>query len=314
MATSGSTNYSTTTNEIIKDALITLNVVREDEAVAAEDYNYGLRLLNRMIKGWQAQGNHLWLKETAIIFLQQGQAEYVLKSTTTDHATLNYTQTSLDADYATGVTQVSFNDNVTVAVNDNIGIVLDDGSLYWDTISNVVDLNTVDLNGTLPSDAAENNNVYIYTTKLDQPFNVYSAIRQTDDEIDTPMYQMSYEEYFQQPNKTDLSTPVNYRYDRQLDSANIAVWPTPSDVTYRMKITLARRVENFDIVSNNPDWPQEWYEALVLNLATKLAHSHGKAGTPQYQSLKLDAANALQTALMFDNEPGSIYLQPDYYS
>jgi len=313
MTTSGSTDFRSTENNIIEDALRSLNVIRGDEALDASDYSYCHRMLNRMIKHWQAQDFYLWTKSTATIFLQAGQAEYLLNATSSDHATLSYTATSLDADYALGVSQISFNDNVNVNVGDYIGIVLDANTLYWDTIANIVDLNTVDLTGSLPSAASKDNAVYIYTTKLVQPFNVYSAVRQSEDDLDVPMFYLSYEDYFQLPNKTIEATPINYNYDRQLNTGRIVIWPVPIDVKYRMKITISKKIEDFDSVANTPDWPQEWEQALVSNLAIRVAPAYGKANDRNFQLLQLQANDDLKLASSFDSEQGSLYLQPDFY-
>lgn len=315
MATSGSTDFRSTGNNIIEDALRSLNIIREDEALDAGDSSFALRTLNRMIKGWQAQDVHLWTKKTATVFLQKSQAEYTLNSTTTDHATLSYTATTLDGDYSGGETTINFSDAITgsISTGDNIGIVLDANSIFWDTVATIVDTDTVTINNALPSAASDGKNVYIYTTKLDQPFNVWSAVRENDSGIDVPMLYMSYEDYFQQPNKTTEATPVNYNYDRQLDSARIVVWPVPPDVEFRMKITVAAKIQDFDSVANTPDFPQEWEQALISNLAVKLAPAYGKAAGPNFAELKSQAVEDLALALSYDSEQGSIYLQPNFY-
>ena len=164
----------------------------------------------------------------------------------------------------------------------------------------------------MPSAASENNNVYVYTTRLDEPFNVYSAVRESSDEIDVPMNYLSYEEYFQLPNKTSSSTPVSYNYDRQLGKAVINVWPVPSDVEYLMKITISRKLQDFVSNPNTPDLPQEWHEAIVVNLAVKLAHAFGRTGTQRYQDLRIEAVESLNKVLTFDSEQGSIFMQPDH--
>jgi hypothetical protein len=311
MALSGSTTFDSTTREIIEDAYRDTGFIREDEPLADGDLQYAFRKMNRMLKAWQANEIHLWTKKTATIFLQKDQALYTLKTSSADHATLSYTQTSLDADYALGATQVSFNDNVTASVGDHIGIVLDSGSLYWDTISNVVDANTVDLTGSLPSAASEDNNVYIYTTKLVQPFNVFSAARQSDSEIENRMSFMSYQDYFELPNKTSTGTAVNYNYDRQRDSALIRVWPVPENVNYRMKITIAEKIDDVVAVNDNIDFPQEWLEAIELNLAVRLGPSSGLGKTQDFQELKEQADKALALAMTADSEQGSVSLQID---
>lgn len=304
-----------TANEMVEDALREIKVLREDEAVEAGDLAFAMRKLNRIVKRWQNRGLLLWTKETATIFLQKNQREYLLNSTGA-HATLDFTKTSLFADYATGISTIKFNDSITgdIAVNDAVGIALDTNFLQWTTVASIVDPETITINDVLTSGASEDKVVYIYTTKLDQPFNVYSAVRVSDSEIDTEMNYLSYEDYFRLPNKTTQATPVSYNYDRQLDSARIVVWPTPIDLSYRMQITMSRRVQDFDGVTNNPDLPQEWIDTIILNLAVALGPSFGKASSPNFAQLKIDAKESLAEALMHDNESGSLTLQPDFYN
>lgn len=311
MATSGTTTFTSTEHEIITDAYLTLNVYGSEESISPSDYALARRYLNRMVKSWQAQDLHLWLKETATIFLQKNQRVYELSSSG-DNATLAYEETTLSADYALGESTFVFTTEVTSNVNDNIGIELDDNSIYWSTIQNVISSTSVTINGSLPSAASQGLKVYIYTNKLEEPFNVYSGVRESSSEIDVPMNYLSYEEYFQLPNKTSSSTPVSYNYDRQLGKAIINVWPVPQNVEYLMKITMSRKLEDFISNPNTPDFPQEWQDTLVLNLAVKLAHAFGRTDTQRYQALKIDANEALQSVLAFDSEQGSVFLQPDY--
>lgn len=312
MATSQSTNFTNTKNEIIADAYSILNVYGADEVVSAEDSALASRILNRMTKAWQATGVHLWKKETAIVFLQKDQIEYSLKSTSTDHATLSYVETTLSADEAIAQTTLSVTSSSGMTAADYIGIENEDGELQWSTINNVPDSTSVVIDDPLTTACESSAVVYAYTTKLDEPFNIYSAVRESSGAIDTPMNYLSYEAYFQLPNKTSSSTPVSYSYDRQLGDGIIRVWPAPDDVEYIMKINISAKVQDFDSAANTPDFPQEWYEALILNLAMKLAPAFGKTTAAQYQFLKQQADNALMEASSFDNEQGSLYFQPDH--
>lgn len=311
MATSGSTDFTSTEQEIIADAFYTLNVYGSEESISAADYSLGRRYLNRMIKAWQAADLHLWLKDTATIFLQKDQRVYELYSQG-DHATLSYQETTLDFDYASGSSTFIFSSAISVSIGDYLGIELDSGELYWDTIKTIIDPISVEINGSIPSSASEGLVVYTYQTKLDEPFNVYSAVRESKSEIDVPMNYLSYEEYFQLPNKTSSATPVSYNYDRQLGKALITVWPVPQNVQYLMKVTMSRKLEDFISNPNTPDFPQEWHEALVTNLAVKMAHSFGRTGTPRFQDLEREAAMCLERVMNFDSEQGSIFLQPDF--
>jgi len=312
MATSGSTNFTNTRNEIVNDALMLLTTYGADETVSAEDSAYACRTLNRMIKAWAAQGVHLWKKDIAYLFLQADQLEYSLKSTSSDHATLSYVETTLSADEAIAQTTISVTSSTGMSAADYVGLENEDGELQWTTINNVPDSTSIVIDDPLTVACEEGAKVYAYTTPLKEPFNVYSAAKESESGIDTPLNYLSFEDYFQLPDKTAGGIPVSYTYDRQLNDGIIRVWPVPEDVDYIVKLTISRKIEDFDTASNTPDFPQEWLEALVMNLAVKLAPAFGKASGPNYAALAQSAQNALMTAATFDNEQGSLCMQPNY--
>jgi len=314
MATSGSTTFTSTLEDIIKDALLVLNVSNPDESVAPQDGALATRVLNRMIKAWQAQGIHLWKKSTATVFLQKDQLEYEIYSTG-DHATESYIETTLGADKATGQTTITVTSSTGMTAADYIGIEQDDNTIHWSTIDTVSDSTTVIIDDALTDDASFGLKVYAYTTRVSEPFNIYSMVRESESAIDTPMNYLSYEEYFQLPNKTSSGVPVSYNYDRQLGKSLLKVWPVPDNVNDLVKITYEQKIEDFVSNPNTPDFPQEWHDALVLNLAAKLAHPFGRDNPGgSYVTLKQDAQEALILAMSFDNEQGSLYFQPDFYN
>jgi hypothetical protein len=310
MALSGSTDYSVTLNDIIEDALFELNVIGADENVSPNDFVRAKKALNRLVKQWQAQGFHLWKKKTATIFLQKDQIVYDLFSTGA-HAAESYIRTTLGADETSGQTTITVTSSSGMATDDYIGIEQNDNTLHWSTISSIPDGTTVIINDALTDDASSGLKVYAYTIRLDEPFNVFSAARQSESLIDVPMKPLSYQNYFELPNKSGSGTPVEYNYDRQLGFARISVWPVPQNVKSLMKITYAAKIEDLDSTDNNPDFPQEWYDPLVLNLAVKLAPAFGKNTAPAFADLRQQAAESLDLVLRFDNEQGSIYFQPD---
>lgn len=77
MTTSGSVNFSLTTNQIIEEAFDICGVGSEGEAISADQYARARRSLNLMVKAMQASG-HLWLKTEASVTLVASQAEYAL--------------------------------------------------------------------------------------------------------------------------------------------------------------------------------------------------------------------------------------------
>src|SRR3990167_9187035 len=83
MATSGSTNYTQTRNEIIQDALALIGVYGIGRTISAEDTNFTSNMLNKMIKTYHAQGLHLWAKEEGYLFVADNTGSYTLSSDST---------------------------------------------------------------------------------------------------------------------------------------------------------------------------------------------------------------------------------------
>lgn len=314
MAVSNNPNFVSTTDDIIRDTFSILNVYGVDESISAADYQYARRSLNRMIETWTALGYHLWLKQTCFLFPQKNQISYSFSVSSSDHATLNYYRTALSSDAATGSTFIVVDDASNIAVDDYIGVILDTNYIFWTTVDSIA-VNQINFPAgvTLPSDAATGKKVFNYTTRLNNPFNVYSGVRH-DWSRDIPLNYLSYQEYFELPNKdTATSTPVSYNYDRQRDETIIKVWPKPDTADLLFKFTISRRVFIFDVNSDEPDFPIEWHEAIIYNLAVRLAPSFGKNKDVGFQALVGQATAILQDALAMDNESGSsIYFSPDY--
>lgn len=132
---------------------------------------------------------------------------------------------------------------------------------------------------------------------------------------ETPMTAWSRQEYLDQPNKlTSPSTPVNYYYDPQRDTGTLYLWPAPSTQVaplITIELDVLRQMFVMDTTQDTLDFPQEWQETVVMNLAKRL-----KLKYPVNDSTvnaEIDAqADALFAKLKgWDNEPTSIYLQPD---
>lgn len=154
---------------------------------------------------------------------------------------------------------------------------------------------------------------YVITPK---PLRIVAArYRLTSSSIDVPMIEMSRQEYFDQPNKTTSpSIPVNFYYDPQTTTGTLYLWPCPSATAaaqYTVRYTYARRMESMVSTNNELDMPQEWQEAVVWNLSKRLASQY-PVNDQSLMNLVLGMAGETYQALMqWDNEPASIFLQPE---
>lgn len=313
MPTSGSVDFAITRDQIIQAAAAEIGVLAEGETPSGNLVtDFSLRL-NSFTKSLMARGAKLWAMKQATLFLEVGESTYSLGSTG-DHCTNTYIQTTLSTDEALGSTSLSLTSTTGMAASDNIGIVLDDGSIHWTTISGAPGAPTTIATG-LASAATSGNVVFTYTTKINRPqrIDTESAYWSTSTGNDTPINIVSRSEYARMTNKTTQGKIVKAFYDPQLTTGVLRVWPTPDNSTDVLKFWYERILEDFDAASNNPDFAIEWAEALILGVATRMAPSYVGAGmsTNEKIELKNRADEALTLALMYDRENASTFFQPE---
>ena len=310
MATSGSIDYNQTRNEIITDSLMLLGVLSPDQSISDSDLAFSDRILNKMVKAWMNQGIHLWTTTEATVFLTKGTEVYSLNSSSGDHASNTVSETTLSANEASGQTVLSVTSSTGMTASDNVGIELDDGTLQWTTIVSVDSVTQITVTASLTDDAASGNNVYAYTTRMGRPLDIIDVRLRNDNDDDQPVRQAGREEYFSMSDKDTEGDPLIYYYDPQLTTGKLYVWPAPDAVSDRLKITYRRAIEDFDAAGNNPDFPQEWLDAITYNLAVRLAPAY-KKDDKIIKTLAPMANDMLFNAKSWDNEYGSFFHQPD---
>lgn len=312
MATSGSIDFSQTMSDIISDAFTLLGVYGAQESISGVDSALASRTLNAMVKAWQARGINLFTLTEGTVFLEDGQYKYTLNGSSGDQAAneTEVVETTLDADAASGAATVTCSTVTGMTAGDVIGVVLDDDTIDWDTISSIdTGTDVVTLTGTLSGAATDGNRVYTYTNLLNRPLDIVDVRLRDDDDQDRQLTKISREEYFALSDKDSSGTVNLYYYDRQASSGYLYVWPAPSDSNTRLKITYVRTIEDFDSNANNPDFPQEWVEAIKYQLAVRLAPAFGKDA--KLQTLGPLASSMLENMLEWDNEHASLFLHPD---
>lgn len=313
MATSGSVNFSISRDQIIRAALEETSEVAEGEGISPDREAACILRLNSWVKSLMAQGAKLWAMKQATLFLEVGESTYSLGSTG-DHCTNSYIQTTLSTDEAISSTSLSLTLTTGMAASDNIGIVLDDGSIHWTTISGAPGAPTTIATG-LASAATAGNAVFTYTSKINRPqrLDVDAANWHSLAGSDTPVKIISREEYTRLPNKTTQGKIVQAFYDPQLTSGILKVWPTPDNSTDVLQFWYERILEDFDASADTPDFAIEWSEALILGLAAKMAPSNGTLSLAERKLLNDSADQALAIAMGYDRSNTSTYFQPDNY-
>lgn len=136
------------------------------------------------------------------------------------------------------------------------------------------------------------------------------------DGIDVPMQEFSRQEYWDQPNKTSSpSIPVNFYFDPKVANGTLYLWPAPSAAAaadYTIHFTYIRFLDVQTATNETLDVPQQWAEAIAFNLAKRLMSQY-PVNDPNLATLVLGQAKEYWDALSaWDNEPASLYMQPQY--
>jgi hypothetical protein len=309
MATSGSVDFNITRDNIIKYALLNIGAIAQGDTPTSTQVTDAAVYLNLIVKAWHAAGMPLWaLKEGYI--LPVSDTNTITLGPSGGHATLSYVHTQLGGDEATGQTALTVDSITGISASDVIGIELDDGSIQWTTVSGAPSGTTVTVADALTGDAAEDNHVYVYTSKIQRPLKILEAsFYNEDSQTDTPVEVLTHNEWFELSNKETEGQPIQLTYLPNLERGTAYVWPRFQNGDGVIKIWFHRPYEDFDSATDNPDFPQEFYMALVWALSWAIAPSYGVPLEERKMMLQ-EAEKLKMEALSFVMEEGSMYLQP----
>jgi hypothetical protein len=308
MATSGSTNFTQTRNEIISDVLTDLGVVRPGGTVNSNDYTYCANRLNKMVKAWQAQGIHMWKETEGTLFLQNGINKYILSTTSTDLAGDDVVETVLTAD-ASG-TSLTVDDTTGMTTGDVVVLALDDNTLHSSTVT-VNSTTSLTMADAIASASTSGNRVATYTTHVSKPLHISSFRFNNSDGTDRPVYPRGRDEFMVIPNK-EITGKVNQAFfTPKIDNGIVYVWPTPDYVQDRVRFSYVKMLEDFDSSSDNPDFPSEWLDCIHDNLKYRVAKTYGKDAQDR-ELMRLDAQQSLLEMQLWDAGQGSTRIVPNY--
>ena len=304
MAVSSSRDYSVTGTNLINGAFEYIGMKDTNESMSAELAAQGLATLERMIKLWEAEGIGLWtIAEIALFQSDEGYTYNIYSSGT--NCSVTWVKTELSAASAASDTTLTVDSITGVTDGDYIGIELDDGTLEWTTVNGTPASSVITITTGITSAAAVDNHVYTYTTKCPRPIEVTEARIHHSDGTDTPLAIISREEYMTLTDKTSTGVANQIYFDSQLSYVTANIWPACDDVKDYIKMSVKLSIMDMDAVGNNPEFPQEWYEALETNLAVRLGQKNGRPLDPVLAAI---AMSSKQIASDFDREMVSTFI------
>ena len=123
---------------------------------------------------------------------------------------------------------------------------------------------------------------------------------------------LSREDFFRLANKSADGTPTQIYYSPALASGKLYIYPEASDERVYLNLTAQIPIEDFDAASNNPDFPAEWHDALVWNLAKRQITEYGITDPSTIQMILGIAEETYRMAAEFDAEDTSLMFIPDF--
>lgn len=322
MASTNSYDFTVTRDQLITDAHLYIGAIGEGESPTTAQVTEAARLLNMIVKHRATDGMPLWA-------LKRG---YMLPNTsissmnTNSHVVTTYDSTTISAAEAAAQTTISITSGTGMADADQIGIELDDGSMHWTTISSGGGTTTPVIVSALPSAAAAGNRVYAYTASSDRvqrPLRIVEAnVMNVVSNVSWGIDIVTRDEYFKLGGRTAEGVINQIYYEPTLGAVTadpssstnwygtIFFYPRFVDGKCVVEFTYHRAYQDFDAAGDTPDFPQEFYLALMLELAALLAPKFGIEDAER-KVLHAEAKMYREEALSSQYAEGSLRLVPD---
>lgn len=320
MATSGSWNYQCTAAMIVQAALEDIGVVNMGATPMTVDFAATLTRLNLIVKQWMgktdmAQGLKIWTRQRVSVFLTNGQVRYLIgPASSDDRASANALATQLSSAKAANATAISV-PTTGMTAGDQIGIVLADGTIGWNTITTVNSAVALTVPANSVGAAASGAVVYTYTSKAQRFVDIeYANLRdnsQTGQPIDLPIrIYTDVQEYERLPQKYAAGDPLAVLVEPQRLNTAVTCNFSPPNLYKNLRLTVIYPAEDYDDATGADDisFPQEWYAALEWELALRCAPMFGSTWTKEHDRNYMTATSI---ARELNPQNTSAYFQPN---
>jgi hypothetical protein len=286
-----------TRTDIVNFALTILGVKAANEETQDADMALATEGLDDLVKSYQATGSHLWSRRSGTLFLTPAQRKYTIgpqtqllstggavNQNTLDHATEEYTESTIVNAVLTGVSTVELpgtlnvtcDEDSVIKVGDFFGAMTSTG--WWWTKIKTIEPPNVMFENPILEDLAAATDVVWYTLDIGKALRIPEARRVQGtgvNENEVPMNQLARSDYMDLPNKRSAGTPVQYYYNPQISTGELFLWPVSGILDRLVNFTFYRPISVFDNSASAADFPDEWIAALKYNLAIHMAPAYG---------------------------------------
>jgi hypothetical protein len=311
MALSNSFSFTDSTSSIINDAAAFTGKLALGDTLEPEEYNLALRELNRMskslmLKNDRSPGMKMWLRHEGFLFLNANTGQYNLSANANASPgwTDDFTVANTVGPNPPGQNVVHCVSTAGIATNNNIGLVLDNNTLEWTTVANVINSTAVMVETNLSFSMNNQSIAYCYATNA-QPPQVIDFVNLRDNNgNDLYIDILTYEEFTSLPAKQSQvyqGDPVAVYYESHLVGSNPFGFLNTDvngaiDLTKYLVVNYVREIQDWVNPTDQPDFPKEWNSALVYGLARRLSVHWNTTWTKLQEQLAGEALNLAQNA------------------
>jgi len=322
MATSGTTTFSVTRNDIIQSSLRLLGVLEEGAQPTASAIENASMVLNMMLKDWMTDGIKLWTVTELTIPLESNQTSYTIGPAATNDLVTNkplrliqsfLRNVSNTTNQVAQVSLLSGGSGYTVQPTNPVACTGGSGSgatfnlSYTGTaVTKALLANAGGSNYKVGDVLTMSGGTFVTpaTVTVDSLLNTY---------IDLPMSILSEQEYNILGSKYNTGTVNSVFYKPSVLNGTVKVFLTPNAstaTTYELHMTVQRPIEDITTANQTFDFPSEWYQCLRWGLASELGADYGLP-IDRLGGVIQRAEQYKQRLMAWDVEYASTFFQPD---
>jgi hypothetical protein len=337
--TSGSFSFSVARDDIIRQAMLNHALLEQSEIPTAQEITDCARVLNMIVKQLAGQldrapGFKMWQRLRGDLFLSYSKFLYNLAGNASGDAWAGgvtglsypnlYNQDQLVSGLAPGTTIWNvgpFPTPLAVNINDYVGVQYTTPAgytdIWWTTITGInPSAGTITVAQGLPTGSAAQATAYVwnYTTKAQRPMKVLTALLRDSTYNDTPLTEMTLEQYEALPTKTmpsNVADPTAWYYEARMLQNNGHLYTDcagAQDVTKHIHAVFLRQAMDFNNPGDAPEFPQEYFWHLSWMLSLGICSMFDCDWTPDKQlAFGLATTNAREG----NPQTTAMYFQPE---
>lgn len=277
MATSNSFDFNLNTIQIIEAALRKVGGLEDGQTPINEQVTNTKIELNAMVKAWRADNIFLW-------------REVFLTVPIRDSSVVN----DGGLDYECIRNHTSDTDNKPTGSK---------GATFWKALTTTAGSAWV-----TATDYVSISNYFLDSQIVDI---TRGRVRDIDTNNTRPLTKITQDMFFNLSDPTTTGEPDQFYFRRDF-TPEIFLYPVPEDSTsFVLEFWTWQYPQDFDDNDDDPDFLQDWLEALIDGLAVRLAPSNGIFGS-QLRDLQNIASLSKNRAMKLDHETGDLRVAPNF--